>query len=292
MMVNILSASTDVKEVTNCRSPIHKGLSLMLLAIDAGNTRTKWAVLNAEGHYISSDASNNHDISANSFLNIPVTCKHAIVSNVAGASHADLLKRILQPHGLKIECLTATKYSCGVFNQYIEPESLGSDRWASLIAAWHIQKKACIVVNAGTAITIDTLIAKNNTTQAEFIGGMIMPGLALMQNCLGTATALLPKQLSTEGPTLGPNGFFAKSTAQAISAGTLCAACGAIERIALYMHKKTDVFPAIVISGGDAPILQKYLSDRLQNQVTLVDHLVLSGLNLIHRAQFQQSDKQ
>lgn len=254
----------------------------MLLAIDAGNTRTKWGLFDAGGEILKKGVCANASFNA-ALLPDQISC--TFISNVAGSAHAERLQTVLAECHLKPEWLQSTTECCNVFNRYDLPETLGTDRWASMIAAWRMQNKACIVVNAGTAITIDALIPKDNPRQAEFAGGIIIPGLALMQSSLGTATAQLPKKLNSEVAAQEPDSIFAKSTAQAISAGALCAACGAIEKIAAHLAEKKGAIPSIIISGGDAPVIQKHLSSHLENQLVLVDNLVLSGLYLVHQTQ-------
>ena len=73
----------------------------------------------------------------------------------------------------------AREKQCGVRNGYAKPAQLGSDRWAALIAAWHLVQRKCLVVDSGTATTIDTL-----SGQGEFVGGLILPGVELMQRSL------------------------------------------------------------------------------------------------------------
>ena len=74
---------------------------------------------------------------------------------------------------------------CSVSNGYDEADRLGSDRWAALIAAHHLHPdRDLLVVQAGTAVTIDTLSAQGN-----FRGGMIVPGFRLMLDALARSTA-------------------------------------------------------------------------------------------------------
>src|SRR4051794_2109068 len=75
--------------------------------------------------------------------------------------------------------INAAAYQCGVRNYYEEASQLGSDRWAALIAAWQQQRQGCLVVDAGTATTIDAL-----SDTGEFLGGIITPGVDLMQKAL------------------------------------------------------------------------------------------------------------
>ena len=142
------------------------------------------------------------------------------------------------------------------------PGQLGSDRWAALIAAWDLARRACMVVNCGTAITIDTL-----SGQGEFRGGLILPGPDLMQRSLAGATNQLR-------PGQGKYAAFPLNTADALLSGAIQACCGAIER--QYALLDDDSAP-VVLSGGAAGMLQEHIKLPLQ----AVDNLVLRGLLLI-----------
>jgi acetyl-CoA C-acetyltransferase len=103
--------------------------------------------------------------------------------------------------------LIASAERAGVINRYQQPERLGADRWAALIAARHRQAGPQLVVSAGTALTADMLDA-----QGVFLGGIIAPGLRLMQQSLAAGTAGLP---------LSPGQYaeWPRDTAEAIATG-------------------------------------------------------------------------
>jgi type III pantothenate kinase len=253
----------------------------MLLTIDAGNTRTKWAVFSDDGKIMQQGACVNADLS-NSLIALQ-NVSNVIVSNVAGEAHANQIKGIFASHNFPLHWFKSSVLCCDVINSYDQPQTLGSDRWAALIAAWQMQHAPCVVVNAGTAVTIDALVqSAADNHQGEFVGGMILPGLTLMQASLSQATAQLPKNndlihLSGE--------VFATSTVAAISQGALNAICGAIEKMISMFTEKYGVAPYVILSGGDAAIIQAHLSKTVTNQLVIVDHLVLTGLYLFNRSQ-------
>jgi len=257
----------------------------MLLAIDAGNTRTKWATFSCQGEIRQQHACLNGELASTSFSSAITDCSHIVISNVAGEQHADSLTRILAPYQLPTLWVKANASTCGVINRYEKPETLGSDRWAALIAAWHLKHHTCVVVNAGTAITIDALntCETNGAKSGKFVGGLILPGLTLMQQTLGRATAQLPKTNTHHAPmTELHHNIFAKNTADAIYNGALHAISGAIEHMAASLNKQSKQPPQIVISGGDAQVIANALAYYVTNQVAIVDNLVLQGLYLIH----------
>lgn len=259
----------------------------MLLTIDAGNTRTKWAIFDHHGEITRYGACINDQLSNVDLSPESLGYERVIISNVAGKAHTLRLENLLSSHELPVIWIKASHKACNVINGYAEVESLGTDRWASLVAAWYIKHAACVVVNAGTAVTIDALHKQaGNDQQGEFLGGMILPGLNLMQTSLGLGTAQLPIQNAM--PDFSENtsaDIFAKSTIQAINTGTVHAVIGAIEHMANALETKCGQTPFIVISGGDAAFIQNYLTDAVTNPTVIVDNLVLKGLYLLERSE-------
>ncbi|MDP1766755.1 MAG: type III pantothenate kinase [Methylotenera sp.] len=256
----------------------------MLLAIDCGNTRTKWAVFNTTGDVCNQDACLNADIGSIDFSPIFLGFERVVISNVAGQQCATELIEKLATYKLPVHWIKSTSQICDVLNRYSKPETLGSDRWAALIAAWHIKQAPCVVVNAGTAVTVDSLISDALTTtnnQAEFIGGLILPGFNLMQQSLGRATAQLPMPKSANSAQ--PSDIFAKNTEDAMRTGALKAISGAIKLMIDALQAQCQQTPTIIISGGDAQLIKDNLSADVTNLILIVDNLVLRGLFLIDK---------
>lgn len=255
----------------------------MLLTIDAGNTRTKWALFDAAGEIIWQGARLNDELSSAVLLPENLTCSRAVVANVAGEQHAQLLSALLNQYAIQqVDWAKASALACGVINQYEKPESLGIDRWAALVAAWHFEQNTCVVVNAGTAVTIDALglKARDHVDSAIFMGGIILPGLQLMQQSLGNAAAQLP-MLDLQQNIPAQRDIFAKNTADAIHAGALHAVSGAIT---LMSHNLNAIFkrrPRIILSGGNAHLIKENLIADVTRQALIVDNLVLHGLYLL-----------
>ena len=160
--------------------------------------------------------------------------------------------------------MTARSGQCGVRNGYEQPERLGSDRWAALIAAWRHVRGACLVVNCGTATTIDALSA-----QGEFLGGLILPGVSLMQHSLATNTA----QLDAEQGVLRD---FPRNTADAIHSGILRATLGAVRhQFGLLQARGGPVH--CLLGGGAVDVVRPHLDLPAER----MDNLVLQGLQII-----------
>ena len=234
----------------------------MKLLIDAGNTRIKWALLCGEEWLHLNPVPNDqaHTLSAR-MSHLP-ELQEVWVSNVAGAKIAGKIEAACKARGWQARFIVAQQRQCGVRNGYTVPERLGSDRWAALVAAWHRVGGAALVVNCGTATTIDAL-AHDGT----FLGGLILPGIALLQSSISGAAAQLHN-----GP--GKYAEFPLDTADAITSGALQATCGAIQR---QYQLLGDAGAPVLLGGGAA----QSVPDMLALPVRQVQDMVLQGIKLI-----------
>lgn len=180
------------------------------------------------------------------------------------AGAADTRGAALRVAPAAIEWFASVAGRAGVRNGYRNPAQLGCDRFAAAIGAHALAPgQAIVVVNCGTATTIDAV-----TADGVFLGGMILPGLGLMATSLARNTAQLP-QIAQGGKL--PSGF-ADNTDDAILSGLLAAQAGAIER-ACALHRAE----ACLISGGAASYIAPALAARVAHR--LVDNIVLIGLH-------------
>lgn len=233
-----------------------------LLLIDAGNSRIKWVnVQNGAWARQGSVETGAWDALRLGLASLPVP-QRIVVSNVAGAEAAQQLRAACAAWPCELEFIRANPAQCGVRNTYADTAQLGSDRWAALIAAWQQVHGACLVVNCGTATTIDTL-----SETGEFMGGIILPGMGMMRRSLATGTAQL-------GDVHGSWQIFPRTTADAVASGVIQATAGAI-----CLQHKVLALPAApcVLGGGAAGELEQYLDLPLLR----VEDMVLRGLQSI-----------
>ncbi len=190
----------------------------MILAIDAGNSRIKWG-LHDNTDWIASGRGIDIAELTVAWAALPEP-ERIIIVNVAGECiQAGLLDAVARWHAAPTWVNPGIS-ACGVHNSYENPGQLGADRWAALIGARHRHRDACLVVNAGTALTIDMLSA-----DGVFLGGIIVPGYTSMRQALATNTAALALQ---------PGEFtrFPLNTGDAIASGAVQAMAGAVQRMA------------------------------------------------------------
>jgi type III pantothenate kinase len=129
-------------------------------------------------------------------------------------------------------------------------ESLGADRYCGALAARELAGAPCVVVDCGTAVTVNAVDARG-----DFAGGAITPGARAMFVALHASTALLP-DVEADGPHEVP----AHSTGEAIRAGVLTATRGAVEGLVDAMRRQmteeSDIRSIpVLITGGGAPLL-------------------------------------
>jgi type III pantothenate kinase len=239
----------------------------VVLAIDAGNTRIKWGV--HDGHSWSATGAIATAQSSQLYesLRPALPVDVAIASNVAGERVRSDIEIACDRADLPVTIIRPERQQLGVVNGYRDPQQLGADRWAALIAAHHAESGHKLVVNAGTALTIDALAG-----DGRFLGGLIVPGPALMRHSLDRGTAALRL---TEG-TLRD---FPESTPDAITSGAIQACIGAIERAGKAMAARGLPPRLIILSGGAAA----EIAALLPYESRLHENLVLDGLLLIAR---------
>jgi type III pantothenate kinase len=126
------------------------------------------------------------------------------------------------------------------------PEQTGIDRVLNVAAAYEQLGKACVVVDAGTAVTVDYCNDKG-----EFVGGAIAPGAGMMLDALHEHTARLPRVTPFAAPT-DPLG---KSTQQAILHGVYHAIRGMVKEVVETYATELGTWPELIATGGDAAVL-------------------------------------
>lgn len=133
---------------------------------------------------------------------------------------------------------------------YASPKYLGADRIADAVGAfrfWNENSAEILVVDAGTAITIDLLRDK------KFLGGTIIPGIDMMEHSLHSGTAQLPRPKEK----IQPN-FPGKGTEQCIVSGAISAAAGGIRYVWEKVIKNPDD-ALLLLTGGDAERISQFL---------------------------------
>lgn len=245
----------------------------MHLLLDIGNARIKWAYADAgellnEGEFVHRGLE-IADV-ATFLTKLPVAPRQVDAVNVAGSEMAAILRKgIVDRFGVDLR-LHVTEASCGpVRNGYTEADQLGVDRWAAIIGGWSHCREALCVVDAGTAVTIDLV----NATGLH-LGGVIVPGLQLMETALGGQTADIARFAARSEAS--QEDWYGKNTRAAVARGAVFTLGAAIDRAA-EEFAQTEEGVHLILTGGDAEVLL----GQLQRSAELRPLLVLEGLQKI-----------
>ena len=165
----------------------------------------------------------------------------------------------------------SSSWDWGLRIDYDDPARIGVDRLAAAAAAHRATPagRAAVVVDAGTALTVDAIAA-----EGTFLGGAIAPGLRLGLNVLSAGTSFLPQvELAATTPLLG------KNTTDSLRSGALYGSAALVEGLCAHMVAALGSPVAIFLTGGDAPLLQPHIAAIH----TCDPDLVLRGLTLAYR---------
>lgn len=160
-----------------------------------------------------------------------------------------------------------------------EPERVGIDRLLSALAADRVRapQQAAIVVDVGSAITVDLV-----TPDGAFAGGAILPGLAMSARALDAETDALPlvsvDRIETPPAPLG------KSTVAAIESGLLWGAVGAVRELIARLSAGLAEPPEVIVTGGGAKLIADCIVGGTGRPIRHVPYLVLAGIALVDQA--------
>lgn len=239
----------------------------MMLLLDLGNTRMKWCLW--DGRKTGPIQASGHEDAVpalQQFLQQQSLPTRALACSVTSEERNQAITDLLAALGITTAWQKPRSECLGMRTTY-NIQTLGPDRWLSLLAAWQKRAGDVLVINAGTALTVDAL-----TDAGDYLGGTISPGWQLMRQALATGTARL-------GQPEGQYEHFPDNTADAIHTGTLAALTGPIEQMARKLAAVQGQIDGCFISGGDADLIRPTLN------ITSwpVDNLVLEGLAALAR---------
>lgn len=162
----------------------------------------------------------------------------------------------------------------------LDPETItGVDRLLNAAAAYAQLKQACIIVDAGTAVTVDFVDGAGT-----FQGGAIAPGVRMQLRALHEQTSALPS-IEYRQP---DDEAFGKNTAQAMLQGVHYGVRGLVWRLVEHYAQSYGAFPQVIATGGDAEAL--FADDELINRI--VPNLTLLGMaEAVRRAVESESDE-
>ena len=243
------------------------GQKAVILELDVGNSRIKWRRMSADR---SETLSRGINLDEDEFF--AEQGNYGVPSRFLMGSVADkrLTKRISKWSETQwsISPLEAqVRRVCGgVKINYADVTRLGVDRWLAMLGAFERSKGPCIVIDSGTAFTLDIL-----NEDGMHLGGYILPGLWLMKESLTCKTGI-----RLEAKTLEPCLDLGNSTDEAVVNGGLAALVALIEK-KMEELSKSGCDPKVYLTGGDADFFVRQMDFPA---LELDMDLVLDGLRI------------
>lgn len=235
----------------------------MNLAIDIGNSFYKLGIFDGD-HKVFVTRTSELTIDFLNELNLKYNIEKLIYSSVKGNDKVlESLNSKIDIIVLEVNALCNLPFSI----EYLSPDTLGSDRLAAVAGAYNKFKDSnVLIIDAGTAVTYDLLLAKG-----VYKGGNISPGLSMRFKALNTFTGKLPLVIPDyKYDMIGNN------TVEAIRTGVQQ---GLIYEINEYIRNFKIGYKdlEIVITGGDG----EFISDKVEYPLEFIEDLVIEGLNYI-----------
>lgn len=247
---------------------------MQMLLVDFGNSRLKWVLHDKNGMQATSVVSHRQQAldriitQAWSHLAPP---ERVVIASVADPSRQQQLAEWVRQHwSLEAEFIVSPARGQGMTNGYTEPDKLGCDRWAAMVAAYRLTGAAVCVVDCGSAVTIDVV-----DDSGQHLGGMILPGIHTMLAALSAHTSLPQVDL-----TWPPAGLLGKSTQDGIACGISHAIAALVNQTLTELTQKFGRRVTCYLTGGDASIIQPLLHLPCEHDA----NLVLRGLAIIASA--------
>jgi len=255
--------------------------TLELIAISVGNSRVHL------GHFIGDEMQENVDLVHADMTQMVETVSRMWKNSENAERRAVVIASVNDEIATRITSMLEDQLGEEVYKvgedlpiplkTSLDPEAIpGNDRLLCAAAAWDVLKQACIVVNAGTAITIDFIDGKG-----VFHGGTIAPGVQMQLDSMTNGTEALPP-IDFSRPEGEP---FGRNTADAMLRGAYYGARGLTWRVVEEYARSYEAFPLVVATGGDAQAL--YGEDELINRI--IEDLELRGIALTARNALTES---
>lgn len=249
----------------------------MLLALDVGNTNIMVGVFNGEvmvEHWrVRTDrerTADEHGLLMTHLLQYAqIPCEQitgVIVSNVVPPM-TDALQGMARRFFHVEPLFVSHELDLGVPIRYLDPREVGADRLVNAVAAIHKYGAPAIVVDLGTATTLDVI-----SSQGEYLGGCIMAGIGISAEALFRTAARLPRI-----ELVAPAHVIGRTTVEAMQSGIMFGYAGAIDALVERIHRELGYETTVIATGG--------LAERIAAEARSIQHvdlwLTLEGLRII-----------
>jgi type III pantothenate kinase len=242
----------------------------MNLLLDAGNSRIKWQLRQGTGIVCSGIGEAE---SASLFSELDDKLWRGVQSVAVCTVRSEAARETLE-HAIALHTRVPVRFFWTeprfgrLVCAYEQPASMGADRWCAMVAAWSDTNSACMVIDAGSAITVDWINA-----QGRHEGGYILPGRNLMLDSLSQKTARVLFEREQGQDSVSPG----QSTGECVLHGINWL----LRALALQLGREAEV--PVLVTGGDGAYIKEALEEGAARNVT-VQHrpdLVLDGLDRV-----------
>lgn len=246
----------------------------MILELDMGNTRIKWRLRGDSGKVACGSLSSLTEwpefglVIKDAIADLPQQLNRILVASVLSDD-----RKLSFSHWCK-DCFSVVpefadsqSTAAGVTNGYVVPAQLGVDRWLAVLAAYRLTRQSCVVIDCGSAITID-LVASNGV----HLGGYIAPGLSMMRRALFQGTAGVVVGDKSAEFDLQPG----RDTEAAVVAAQSSMIVGLVLQAVYQLQQQDFAAPVLVVTGGDAECVLLHFPDALLRPELVLDGLVLA----------------
>ncbi len=252
------------------------------ILIDAGNSYLKISIVDDLDNRQLSYAVLTYDNLSDDLYDYLQDCNPTgvLISNVNNLivfhTISDLIYKLWHIHA---QLVVVEQDKFAISTRYINPRTLGSDRWLALIAAHQDFTKTVCVIDCGTAVTIDVV-----TDNGMHLGGLISPGISTARHSLGQKTNNLAVVENYRKNNNNRSSFLANNTQDAILGGTLYQISAYIERIVSEFKQEFGDNTECIITGGDAQLIMDLSAHHMYHRQTLV----LDGLRIVAKEMFNR----
>ena len=247
----------------------------MLLAINIGNTNINFGIFTQNSSKKNNKTALKFNLAVKNYSRAKLAKKlglHPEISKIIICSVIPKLTKIVQ---LNLKSLTGINariigkdLAVPIKNLYHQPKQLGQDRLVNAYAASQLYSTPLIVIDSGTAITLD-VVSKNRT----FLGGLIMVGVEMSLAALNEKTALLPKIRLTQ-----PLKLIGQDTKSSILSGIIFGTTAAIDELTKQIKRYLGKNTLIIGTGGNIPLIKR----NSKIKIHVDKDLTLRGIKLIN----------
>ncbi|MBU4304234.1 MAG: type III pantothenate kinase [Candidatus Omnitrophica bacterium] len=234
----------------------------MVIFIDVGNTNTTFAVNKGGDCYRSWDIPTKLIASVENFRRKLLSAarkagvdaclvRAVVICSVVPKAEPQLKKNIKSVFPAAKEYMFGKDIPVPIKNKYHYPQQVGSDRLANALGVRYCYSCPALVVDAGTAITIDVISAK-----AEYLGGIIAPGIGMSLSGLHEKTALLPKLTAGR-----PSDILGKDTRASMLSGVFYGFSFMIDGLVKSLKNRLKGKIVVVGTGGMIDYLQDFCKE-------------------------------